>query len=243
MRIHRFVQDGQRWMFALCLALLWADAQAFIVDDSTNFDDTFGDTFLVEWELKAGETDPNGNKNTTGFDVSGTALFKFLSADEMADTIKLELTLTNTTDPNDQEIGLQKFGFSTDPDVDVLSWSQRTDGGDTNVITTVKKGGDPELSNAVPGVIEVQANTDNGFPNSLHAGEYDVFELTLTFSNLVLADGVSFTPFATKYQTKSVSLEIPGGGGNGVPAPATLALFGIGMVGIAIRRQRAKKVA
>jgi hypothetical protein len=220
----------------LALCVFAPAASAFIVDSNTSVNDTF----TVSWNLQAGATDPNGNTNVTGFDLTGTALFEFLGSS--GHTMDFALTLRNTSAPNNREIGLQKFGFATEPDAVVSTWDKSANdisGSDQDKIETMDNNVSNEINNAAGGngntsIIEVQATAGNGANRTLQSGEFDAFNFTLTYSELVLADGVSFTPFAVKYQTSKGSYEFTGGDtpseGPGVPIPGTLALLGLGLV-------------
>lgn len=209
-------------------------AHAFVVDSSS-----VGSSYEITWELLNGATDPNGNLNDTGYDLTGSALFNVTDFDADADTVSFMLTLSNTTDPtNSVNAGLQKFGFATSANAEVASWSQIT--GDADRVTDVRnfRNSDNELDNSVaPGntqIIDVVAATGTGAPNSLQGGEEDLLELILDVPGLT-EDGVEFSPFAVKYQTDAGSFEFPGGEDDGggtpqgeAPVPGTLALLGLG---------------
>jgi len=237
----------------LGLAMVPFSASAFTIYDTT----TDGSTFLATWELQAGVTDPNGNTNLTGVDLTGSALFTFLGSS--GNTIDLEITLTNTTVANSVTAGLQKFGFATDPYATVADFIQDGDtaafaaiAGDTDKVISADNSVSPEVQNSTPQVIDVEARTDTGAPKALLSGEFDVFRLTLSYATLDLAAGVEFSPFAVKYQTNRGSYEFPGddcppgtpGCGappTGVPVPGTLVLLGLGaLLG---RKQLLKKAA
>lgn len=222
------------------LALLGAawSAQAFTIDSSTSV----GDSFTVTWELLAGATDPNGNLNNTGYDLTGSADFVVTSIGET--TVSFDVTLTNTTDPNTAEIGLQKFGFATSPDATLVSWSNvGADGKITDVANYSNS--DSDLDNAVaPGgvsVIDIVASTDTGTNGTLQSGEQDTVNIVVGFNDPIV-DGVEFSPFAVKYQSDPDSFEFPGQDDNGgggpptgdVPLPGTLVLLGAGLM--AMRR-------
>ena len=210
---------------ALPLLLLAPTAQAVVVD-------SVGDSFTVEWLLADGATDPNGNTNNTGVDISAEATFSLSDYDTAGDAIGLSITATNTTTPTTKEIGLYKLGFGTTPDATNVLFSDTPDGG----FIGASLGAFPNFPNAA--LIDVIATTDPGAGNTLQFGESDTFGLTLSFADLS-ADGVEFGPFDAFFQSNPASFQVPANGnGNSVPVPGTLALLGAGLLALGFLGRR-----
>lgn len=211
------------------------------------------EAFTADWELQAGSTDPNGNKNVTGYNLTGDASFLVTSFDVDANEIGLMLTLANTSDPgNTESIGLNRFAFGTDPGAVVVTpWSSSDrSGSDTDKVLDVHDYGqtDGNLNKAAGGEngngpnattkINVVSETGGGAGGTLQAGESDMFNVTLRFASTI-ANGVEFSPFAVKYQSDKGSYQfasncLPGTPDCGasppsgeVPVPGTLALLGL----------------
>lgn len=212
------------------------------------------DAFTASWELQAGATDPHGNQNVTGHNLTGYASFLVTSFDVGANEIGLALTLANTTDPgNTAFIGLNQFAFGTDADATVAApWS----GSDSNLLdadkvldvrnygqtnTNLNKAAGGKNGNGPNAIdlIDVVSVTGGGAGSTLQAGEFDSFDVILRFTTPI-ANGVDFSPFAVKYQSDKGSYEfgsncIPGMPDcdgtppNGeVPVPGTLTLLALG---------------
>jgi len=237
-----FLSRIARTAAGLALLGVASVAQAYTIDSSSY---AF-QSFTVTWSLLDGQTDPNGNTNDTGTDLTGSAAFVFTGFDVDTNQVTFELTLENTTAPNTMDIGLQKFGMGTTPNLTVVSWAQISNG-DTDKVVSVAdlSNSDSELDNAVaPGnqtLIDVVTATNPGGSSTLLAGEKDTFKLVLELAlgesfDIDAPKSIVFTPFAVKYQTKEGSFEFAGhgnGGGGpsgGVPLPGTLALLGIGVL-------------
>lgn len=203
-----------------------------------------GDTATVNWFLANGASDPNGNTNTLGQDISVTAVFELTSFDSSADEIELQITFTNTTADEGNTVGIHKFGLGTSPDATAVTLNNEGTkpdiATDTDAFITSVLGTSSEFVNSA--VIDITTETGNGAPNILREGETDIFFLTIGFADL--ADMVELTPFDIKIQTVDPSFELVGtedlsGGGGEIPLPPTLLLFGSGLIGLgALARRR-----
>ena len=181
-----------------------------------------GDSFTVEWLLADGNSDANGNVNNTGQAISAEAVFELAAFDTDSNYIDLRITATNTTASNDDEVGLWKIGFGTNPEATAVGFYDDDDGEFINA-----------TSDSLPGLtsIEVVSNTDPGKPKNLQAGESDAFNVQVSFSDLTESSEITLDPFGAFFQSDPDSFQVlsDDGNGNEVPAPAPLVLLGIGI--------------
>jgi len=183
-----------------------------------------GDTFIIDWLLEAGAEDGNGNTNNTGQDISAMAEFGLLAFDIDNDFIDLAVSVTNTTAPNDDEIGLWKLGFGTTPDATSVLFLDADDGELVDAVL-----GAPGAANAFPdsAVIDVTTSTDPGTPRLLLAGETDAFVLRIGFDDLNSGFEITLDPFNAFFQSDPDSFQVSSAS---VPAPTPLSLLGLGLL-------------
>jgi len=185
-----------------------------------------GDSFTVNWLLPDGATDPNGNTNNTGVDISAEAEFSLQAYNTAEDYLDLAITATNTTEPDDHEVGLYKIGFGTTPDTTGVTFHDDPDG----EFIDASLGSHPAFPDSA--YIDVTSSTDPGAPKNLQAGESDTFGLQLSFVELPQS-GVELAPFDAFFQSNPNSFQVPSNGnGQEVPAPGSLALLGLGILAL-----------
>ena len=232
-----YIQKFNRSAFvAVAAAFVSLSSNAFVVDSST----AIGTNYTISYSLLSGATDPNGNLNNVQ-DLSGTVVFSLTSF--TGTTIGFNLNVSNTSALLGNEVGLRDIAFGTDPDATSVSLTQILGAGESNKFLTATTSVNPALVNAVLKFdLDVQASTGTGYQNTLNEGQFDSFSVLIGFGST--ANGVSFSPFSSKFQTSPGSFEFPGGGGGGgggggsAPEPGTLALVGLGLLGAVWSRKR-----
>lgn len=219
----------------LSAVFAFAGAAAHAVPISSG---SVGSSFSISWLLEDGATDDNGNVNNTGQDISAEAVFTiddFVTADDTdpdstnGDFIDLRIDATNTTAPNDDEIGLWKLGFGTSPDAIAVTFIDDPDGEFVDAtLGTFEAFPDSKA-------IDVTTSTDPGARFNLQAGESDTFLLRIEFDDLTTLTTVDFAPFNAFFQGDPDSYQF---GSVSVPVPGTLALVGAGLVLLGWSRRR-----
>jgi len=219
------------YLVMLSALVLAAPAQAVMISQSS-----VGDSFTIEWLLADGATDSNGNTNNTGQDITAEAVFELTAFDIGNDSITLSIMATNTTAPNDDEIGLWKIGFGTDPDATGVDFLDENDG----AFDDATMGSFPAFPNSA--FIDVTSSTDPGAKFNLQAQESDEFDLDVSFADLTDTSVIRLEPFDAFFQGDPDSYQF--GSTTQVPAPTPLALLGIGLIGLvaALRRARVRRL-
>jgi len=215
------------------IAATAGQAGAFVIDGGTSVDDTF----LMNFELLVGATDDNGNTLGGTEDLTAEMLFTVDAVGGMSVTFTVKVSNTSLVDPAGAD-AVTSIGFFTDPEVTLSVVTVGT------VFTTVEEDPNPSL----PGFAEIDiclfANNNcagGDIYNGLQNLEMDTVAFTLDWSGGAL----TIAPGAIKFQGERGSFEFTDSDDPGfrVPEPATLLLFGIGLLGLGAVTWRRRKFA
>jgi len=143
-------------------------------------------------------------------------------------SLSVAVTLNNTSGLSSNR--LTAFGFGIDPNATSVGFSDIADGGMINVTMSQI----PSLA-----TIEVCAfggrNCAGGSNGGILGGGSDSFTILLGGN---WGSSVNIDPIGFKYQTGNGSFEFTTGNGGSVPEPGPLALFGLGLAALTLRRRR-----
>jgi hypothetical protein len=183
-----------------------------------------GASFDVNYDFTF--NDGAGNTET----ISATASYTIL--DFSGTNLDLGISITNNSDPT---VAILSFGFNSNPDpmyVSLLTAGTVFDNVDTN---TSFPGG----FNPIDICVYAQNCSGGGFGQGLHSGDSDSLVLSLMGE---FNGPVTISDFVMKFQGGLASYELPGCIGDctttSVPEPTAVALFGLGLLGIAAARRR-----
>jgi PEP-CTERM motif len=227
---------GATAMIGAAMASMPNDAHAALITQG-------GDSFSVNFLLAAGATDPNGGTNALGQDISAKADFYVDSFDLATNKIKLKVTFENTSANAGKEIGFYMLGIGTDPNATSVTFQQIGNMDESNKFSSAALGA-PGGANSFPdkALIDVTSMTGPGAPRTLREGQSDAFFLTIGFAPNSIANGINIDPFNVFVQTKKGSFHFGGSvpPPTDVPEPASLAIFGVGLLGLGYAARRRK---
>ncbi len=206
---------------AMALGLITAtagQAGAFLMDDMT----IVNDTFLVEFELLVGATDDSDPGNTLGGTEALTAemLFTVDAVSGLSVSFTVEISNTTAMDPAGAD-AIHSIGFFTNPEVSINFFVA----GSTFVSA--------EEDTIFPSFQEIdicifsQNCTGGGYKGGLEPGDSD--QVMISLIGDLSGGSVMIDPSVIKFQGDRGSFKLAN---MRVPEPSSLAIFGIGLLGL-----------
>ncbi|WP_455223428.1 cistern family PEP-CTERM protein [Kaarinaea lacus] len=169
--------------------------------------------------------------------ISATASYEILGIS--GTNLDLGITITNNSDPS---ISILAFGLNAEPDPMYVEFTTAADGtiNSGSIFDTIDTNTNfPGGFNPIDICVFAQNCTGGGFGRGLRSGNSDYLELSLMGE---FNGPVTISDFVMKFQGGLGSYELPGCIGDctttSVPEPAAVALFGLGLLGIAAARRR-----
>ena len=207
---------------AMALGLITAtagQAGALLIDNTTSV----GDMFTVNFELQVGETDNDGDMLDMGT-VPLTAEIKYtvdiIDLDATGE-VKFTIDITNTTILEGDGDNILAFGFFTYPELSIYNFAA----GSTFLFA--------EEDTIFPSFQEIdicifgQNCTGGGYKGGLEPGDSD--QVMISLIGDLSGGSVMIDPSVIKFQGDRGSFKLAN---MQVPEPSSLAIFGIGLLGL-----------
>jgi hypothetical protein len=145
-----------------------------------------------------------------------------------ATSVGLNVSIANTTPLTEPSARLTGFGWNSTPSA--------TGGSETSSVYSLFVNANFPAFSTIDVCLSSGPSCAGGGNGGLSPQQSDVFTMALNYGSTA---GLDFSTFAVKFQTDFGSFEVPGTPTpTPVPEPGTLAILGIGLLGLASLRRR-----